>query len=245
MPRGGRITIETRSRSFDEHYSRLHPPHKAGAVPGAVGDRHGHGNDARRRRASVRAVLHDQGTGQRHRTRAGHRLRHSSAGRRLCDRRDDARTSVPRFVSICRRSSGSSRSHQRRRNRRHPLAARPCCSSRTKTPCGGSRGSLSNGMATPSSKPPAARKRSSLSETLPGTIDVLVTDVVMAGMHGGEVSERLRASRPNAEGPVHERLQRRRGRAQRTRGGPDVIPAETLRLQNSRDANSRGAGRRA
>ena len=35
-----------------------------------------------------------------------------------------------------------------------------------------------------------------LSETYPGPIDVLVTDVVMAGMHGGEVSERLRASRP-------------------------------------------------
>ena len=35
-----------------------------------------------------------------------------------------------------------------------------------------------------------------LSETFQGTIDILVTDVVMAGMNGREVSERLRASRP-------------------------------------------------
>ena len=35
-----------------------------------------------------------------------------------------------------------------------------------------------------------------LSRTLSGSIDILVTDVVMAGMNGREVSERLRASRP-------------------------------------------------
>ena len=35
-----------------------------------------------------------------------------------------------------------------------------------------------------------------LSETFQGTVDILVTDVVMAGMNGREVSERLRASRP-------------------------------------------------
>jgi two-component system, cell cycle sensor histidine kinase and response regulator CckA len=35
-----------------------------------------------------------------------------------------------------------------------------------------------------------------LSETYAGVIDILVTDVVMAGMNGREVAERLRASRP-------------------------------------------------
>jgi two-component system cell cycle sensor histidine kinase/response regulator CckA len=35
-----------------------------------------------------------------------------------------------------------------------------------------------------------------LSESYPGTIDALVTDVVMAGINGREVSERLRARRP-------------------------------------------------
>ena len=35
-----------------------------------------------------------------------------------------------------------------------------------------------------------------LSDSYPGTIDALVTDVVMAGINGREVSERLRASRP-------------------------------------------------
>jgi hypothetical protein len=31
MPRGGRITIETHSHAFDEHYCRSHPTHKPGA----------------------------------------------------------------------------------------------------------------------------------------------------------------------------------------------------------------------
>ena len=81
MPAGGTLTIELSQvpagqLQFDEG------DHVGPGVSLVVRDS-GHGHDAGRAGAHVRAVLHDQRARQGHRARARHRLRHHQAERRL------------------------------------------------------------------------------------------------------------------------------------------------------------------
>ncbi len=81
MPDGGHVSIETANAQLDQDYARTH----AGVTPGdyvmvAFSDT-GTGMDAETRLAHLRAVLHHQGTRQRHRAGPVHRLRHHQAAR--------------------------------------------------------------------------------------------------------------------------------------------------------------------
>ena len=83
MPHGGTFRIETRPAERGRRRSdRAHPtlPRGRYAVTGDL--RHGHRHGRVDAAAAVRAVLHDQGTGQRHRPGPRHRSRHRQAERR-------------------------------------------------------------------------------------------------------------------------------------------------------------------
>ena len=86
MPNGGKLIVETAAVEFDEAFARQHPPMKAGSyVMLAISDnglRHGPGHGV----AHLRAFLHHEGNGQRHRAGAGDGVRHRAAERRpdLC-----------------------------------------------------------------------------------------------------------------------------------------------------------------
>jgi two-component system cell cycle sensor histidine kinase/response regulator CckA len=195
MPRGGRITIETRSRSFNEHYSRLHPPHKPGdflellvsdtgmgMTPDVVGHlfepfftTKGPGKGTGLGLATVYGILQQAGGFVTVETMPGigstFRVYLPSIERNEPQPPAPKRPapSVGRETVLLVEDEDAVRRLARLSLERHGYNVLEAA--------GGEEAIL-------------------LSETYRGPIDVLVTDVVMAGMHGGEVSERLRASRP-------------------------------------------------
>ena len=80
-----------------------------------------------------------------------------------------------------------------------------------------------------------------LSDAHDGPIALLLSDVVMPELNGREVSERLLARRPRHEGAVHERLHRRRGCAPWCRRLAGRVSAEAIRLAHAGDKSSRRA----
>jgi two-component system, cell cycle sensor histidine kinase and response regulator CckA len=195
MPRGGRITIETRSRSFSEHYSRLHPPHKpgnflelsvsdtgTGMTPDVVEHlfepfftTKGPGKGTGLGLATVYGILQQAGGFVTVETMPGigssFRVYLPSIERTEPQPPAPKRLapSVGRETVLLVEDEDAVRRLARLSLERHGYNVLEAA--------GGEEAIL-------------------LSETYPGPIDVLVTDVVMAGMHGGELSERLRARRP-------------------------------------------------
>ena len=169
--------------------------------------------DAADPRPRLRALLHDQGEGEGHGARPGHRLRHREAERRLhlawTASRDRARPST----STCPRSEarGGRKDAGRPAGASAARARRPCCSSRTRrmrpraraggaggaaaTGCceaAGGRGGAAHGRGPPGDDRPAADRR---------------------GDAGHERARAGRAARPLAsrdEGALHLGLHRRR-----------------------------------
>jgi hypothetical protein len=87
MPEGGSLTIRTSNRELAA--SRLARWMAwLRRLRGDVGDRYGSGHARARAPPRLRAVLHDQGAGRRHRARAGDDLRHREAERRRDFRRE-------------------------------------------------------------------------------------------------------------------------------------------------------------
>ena len=90
MPTGGKLTIET-GNAVDHRGRRLEESDaRARRIRAADGDRQRHRHERLRQAAPVRAVLHDEGTGQGHRPRPRHVLRHRPAAPRLHRRRQRA-----------------------------------------------------------------------------------------------------------------------------------------------------------
>jgi PAS domain S-box-containing protein len=196
MPRGGRITIETRSHAFDEHYCRTHPTHKPGPfIELAVTDTgtgmapsviehlfepffttKGPGKGTGLGLATVYGIVQQAGGFITVETRlgAGSVFRVFLPSIAQVEPQPDARQAPPpkpgRETVLLVEDEDAVRRLARLSLERHGYTVLEAA--------GGEE---------------ALR----LSETFAGGIDVLVTDVVMAGMNGREVSERLRTSRPS------------------------------------------------
>ena len=91
MENGGRLAIECRPVLVAEEQQSSPVDVKPGRYVIISVTDNGVGMDTRDTRARLRAVLHDQGRGPRHRARAGHGLRHREAERRRHPRRQRRR----------------------------------------------------------------------------------------------------------------------------------------------------------
>ncbi len=84
MPRGGKLLLETRNVELDEAYAKTNPDVHPWPLRDDRGQRQRCRYFAGHIGQGVRAVLHDQGTGQGHRTRIEHGLRLRQAIGRSC-----------------------------------------------------------------------------------------------------------------------------------------------------------------
>ena len=87
-------------------------------------------------------------------------------------------------------------------------------------------------------------RRCRLCSVHPGPIHLMVTDVVMPKMGGGELVSAAAPLRPAHEGAVHVRLHRRDGRPARRGHRSGAVPAKALRPGGAAPEGARGAGRR-
>ena len=74
-------------------------------------------------------------------------------------------------------------------------------------------------------------------------VDLVVTDVVMPGMSGGGLGDRLARASPGHPGAVHVGVHRRRRDPARDAGGGPAIPAEAVHAARARAEGAGGAGR--
>ena len=84
MPKGGKLTMETRNVELDQEYARIARRRAAGPLRLAVDDRHRQRHDAGSEGPHLRAVLHHKGSRQGDRAGAGGGPRHRQAERRAC-----------------------------------------------------------------------------------------------------------------------------------------------------------------
>ena len=86
MPNGGSLTVGVENCVLDEQYAAMNIEAKAGRYVIISVDRFGDGNTAGSFRQNLRALLHDQGTQQRHRPGPVDRHGHREEPRRFCQR---------------------------------------------------------------------------------------------------------------------------------------------------------------
>ena len=224
MPDGGRAAHRRRRtrRSTPERAAALEVP-PGEYVELTVTDT-GVGMDARRARADLRAVLHDQGRRQGHRARPVDGVRHREAERRRDLGRDGARPGddVPRLPPAPRRRR--TRSGPRRRPRASPRRETHGHESILVVDDEGAlRNVVERVLSSAGYRVLRRREPGRGAALLRGERRArwtsLLTDVVMPGMSGRKLADAARAAVPVGEGDVHVGLHRRDARARTTSSG--------------------------
>ena len=196
MPKGGTLTIETANVELDEHYAKTHLDCEAGRLRGAHGDRYGHRDDAGGAGSPVRTVLHHQGSRQGHGARHGDRLRHRHAKRRERRRLQRSRARARRSRCISQEPRPPTWSWRRRRR-----SLRPRAGTQTVLVVEDEDGlrelakRLLQRQGYTVLVAANADEALRLFEANP-SIDVLLTDVVMPGASGPELTRQLVEQRP-------------------------------------------------
>ena len=170
LPRRRRIHIDVGLERDRRRPRAARRRRRAGRLRPASRPRQRHRHDRRRPVASLRAVLHDQGSGRGHRPRPRLRPRHRAPRRRLRHGRHRARQGTTVSVYL-----PPAPTLPPRRGREPPPLPRPeppprrrpSCSSRTKAPSGTWRRRCSRAPATASS-PPRRRARPARSSSSSG-----------------------------------------------------------------------------
>ena len=160
MPQGGTLRIETTQRGRRRGVRAPAPDAEDRRARADVGERHRHRHGRTRDAAHVRAVLHDQGAGQGHRSRPGDVLRHRPAARRrdLSGERAGQGHDLQR-LHAARRPAGRADAAAAR-DAPSSAAPRRCCWSRTSRWCATSPRARCPIRATRCSRPSTARRRS-------------------------------------------------------------------------------------
>ena len=196
MAEGGRLMMVTANRRLDKDYCRAAHRGRTRRLCDGRGQRHRKRHDGGDRQSDLRAVFHDQGPGQGHRSRAQHGLRLHQAIRRPYQRLQRAwhRHDLSPF-SAAHDGGHTDRRGDRRRCRWRMAGARRFWWSKTTLPCAASScaSSASSGYRVLAAENAAAGLRLMERES----IDLLLTDIVMpGGTNGGELARRARQRWP-------------------------------------------------
>ena len=227
MPSGGSITIETDNASLDPVVRHRRLQRDARSLRAPVGDRHRPGHAARRARPRLRALLHHQGAGPRHRPRAVDGLRHRQADRRLHLDRLGAWGRAPASASTCR-ATRRRRCGWRSGRRRGPASTRGSETLLVVEDEEGVRELMQAWLESHGYRVLTAGngvEALHTCEAFEGPIDLVVADMVMPAMGGPALARKLKPLRPGLK------VMFMSGYADATPGDRDVLDEPTLFLQ--------------
>ncbi len=200
MPQGGDLTISTRNAEIDDTFPGAPVPLAPGAVRAARGLRHRHRHGRGNPGARLRAVLHHEGAGPRHRPGPVHRVRDRAPDGRphLGVQRAGPRHDVPDLPAARVRRRGAAQDA--------PARAAGAGDARDDDPAGrGRRGGPLDREAPARARRPrrdrgaaTGRRRSASCATIRDGSTWCITDVLMPGMTGRDVVEATRRMRPEA-----------------------------------------------
>ena len=230
MPNGGTLTIETANVDLDEHYAAMHSAVDAGTLRRSHRHRLGHRHVARR----AASTCSSRSSPRRRKAKArGSAWRPCTASRRGAA---EASTSTVRSGEA-HRSRCIFRRWPCGDGRRRAGGCRPVDAAGRETvlvveDADGLRELTKRLLETQGYTVVAAANAEEalrLFDENP-SIDVLLTDVVMPGPSGPELTKQLIDAAARAEGDLHVRLHRRSHRPARRAAAGNRVPAQTVQL---------------
>ena len=223
--RGGRAAVERHGRRLRRVERR----------------RHRRRHRRQRAHAPVRAVLHHEGARARHRHGARDRLRHRQTERRPHRGRQPLWARARRSRFTCRRRSKRPSRSTTNAHTRANAASETVLLVEDDAAVRALIGEVLRRRGYRLLVAEGGARALELASTHGGPIDMLITDIVMPGMSGIALTDRIREDARRHPRAVRLRLRRRDGDAGRLHGGRGV-PAQAVHAGRARAQSARGAG---